>query len=417
MQSSGHAAWVVLPFAGLLLSIALLPGLAPRVWHRRMGWVAAAWTLALIPPLGVSAWAQDAAHAVLTSYLPFVAVLGGLYVAAGGILLRGGPGGRPWGNTVMLGLGAVLALVMGTAGAALVILQPLLRANGHRRQRFHLVLFLILLVGNTAGALTPIGNPPLLVGLLRGVPFLWPARNLIAIWLLAAGLLLAAFFAIDWYLARSEPPAPPMQRFSLRGWGNVVLILIMAASVTIPASPVLFAVVAGALSLWITPRAVRRANDFSWHPMIEVAVLFAGIFITLEPVSELLRLGLAGPFAPGLRLTLDQAGEMRPMIAFWLAGVLSAFLDNTPSYLVFFDLAGIRPEAMTVAQAAALRAISTGAVMFGGLTYIGNASNLVVRAVASHRGVRMPGFLPFMLFASVVMLPVLAVVSGVFFRG
>jgi Na+/H+ antiporter NhaD/arsenite permease-like protein len=345
-----------------------------------------------------------------------VAVLGGLYVAAGGILLRGGPGGRPWGNTVMLGLGAVLALVMGTAGAALVILQPLLRANAHRRQRFHLVLFLILLVGNTAGTLTPIGNPPLLAGLLRGVPFLWPARNLIAVWLLAVGLLLAAFFAIDWWLARTEPPAPPLQKFSLRGWSNVVLVLIMAASVIIAASPVLFAVVAGGLSLWITPSAIRRANDFSWHPMVEVAVLFAGIFITLEPVSELLREGLAGPFAPGLRLTLNAAGEMRPVIAFWLAGVLSAFLDNAPAYLVFFDLAGIRPQAMTLAQAAALQAISSGAVMFGGLTYIGNASNLVVRAVASRRGIRMPGFVPFMLWAALVMLPVLATVSAVFFR-
>jgi Na+/H+ antiporter NhaD/arsenite permease-like protein len=316
----------------------------------------------------------------------------------------------------MLGLGAVLALVMGTAGAALVILQPLLRANAHRRRRFHLVLFLILLVGNTAGTLTPIGNPPLLAGLLRGVPFLWPARNLIAVWLLAVGLLLAAFFAVDCWLARTEPAAPAMRPLSLRGWGNVVLILIMGASVTIAASPVLFAVVAGAFSLWITPPSIRRANDFSWHPMVEVAVLFAGIFITLEPVSVLLRLGLAGPFAPALSLTLNATGEMRPVIAFWLAGVLSAFLDNAPSYLVFFDLAGIRPEAMTVAQAAALQAISAGAVMFGGLTYIGNASNLVVRAVASRRGVRMPGFLPFMLWAAAVMLPVLGVVSLVFFR-
>jgi Na+/H+ antiporter NhaD/arsenite permease-like protein len=416
MQSSGRAVWDVLPFAGLLLSIALIPGLAPRFWLRRMGWVAAGWSLALVPVLGLSVWVHDAAHALIGSYLPFVAVLGGLYVAAGGILLRGGPGGRPWGNTVMLALGVVLALVMGTAGAALVIIQPLLQANAHRRRRFHLVLFLILLVGNTAGALTPIGNPPLLVGLLRGVPFLWPARNLIGVWLLAVGLLLAAFFAIDCWLARTEPPAPPMQRFSLRGWGNVVLVLVMAVSVTVRASPVLFAVAAGVFSLWITPRAVRRANDFSWHPMTEVAVLFVGIFITLEPVSELLRQGMNGPFAQGLRLTVNGAGEVRPVVCFWLAGVLSAFLDNAPSYLVFFDLAGIRPEAMTAAQAAALRAISAGAVMFGGLTYIGNASNLVLRTVASHRGVRMPGFVPFMLWAAAVMLPVLAAVSGAFFR-
>ena len=415
MQSSGHTAWVVLPFAGLLLSIALLPGIAPQFWLRHMGRVAAGWSLALIPVLGFSSWAHDAAHAMVTSYLPFVSVLGGLYVTAGGILLRGGPAGRPWGNTVMLGLGLVLALVMGTSGAAMVIIHPLLRANAHRQRRFHLVLFLILLVGNTAGLLTPIGNPPLLAGFLRGVPFLWPARNLFGIWLATAGLLLAAFFVTDWWLARKEPPPPPAGPFSVRGWGNVMLVPVLAASVTIPMAPVPLAIVAGILSWWITPRAVRRANDFSWHPMTEVAVLFVGIFITLEPVSDLLRLGMDGPFAHALRLTLDGAGEVRPVVCFWLAGVLSAFLDNAPSYLVFFDLVGIRPETMTAAQALVLRGISAGAVMFGGLTYIGNAPNLMLRDVASHLGVRMPGFVPFMLFAAMVMLPVLLVISAAFF--
>jgi Na+/H+ antiporter NhaD/arsenite permease-like protein len=416
MQSSAQSAWVVLPFLGLLLSIALIPGFAPRFWLRRMGVVAAAWSLTLIPILGFPTWAHDTSHAIVASYLPFVAVLGGLYAASGGILLRGGPGGRPWGNTAMLAMGAVLALAMGTAGAAMVIIQPLLRANAHRRRRFHLVLFLILLVGNTAGVLTPIGNPPLLAGLLRGVPFLWPARNLGGIWLLAVGLLLAVFWLTDWWLARTEPPPPPVQRLTLRGWGNIGLALVVAVSVTIPAAPVvLIGASAGAVSLSITSRAVRQANDFSWHPMTEVAVLFIGIFITLEPVSALLRLGLDGPFAQGLRLTLDGAGEMRPVVGFWLAGMLSAFLDNAPSYLVFFDLAGIRPEAMTAGQAAALRAISAGAVMFGGLTYIGNAPNLMLRTVASHRGVRMPTFVPFMLVAAVVMLPVLLIVSEVFF--
>jgi Na+/H+ antiporter NhaD/arsenite permease-like protein len=415
MQSSGHTAWVILPFAGLLLSIAMLPGFAPRFWLRHMGRVAAGWSLALIPFLGFSSWAHEAAHAMVASYLPFVSVLGGLYVIAGGILLRGGPAGRPWGNTVMLGLGLVLALVMGTTGAAMVIIHPLLRANAHRKRRFHLVLFLILLVGNTAGLLTPIGNPPLLAGFLRGVPFLWPARDLAAIWFAAAGMLLVAFFLTDWWLARKEPPPPPVGPFSVRGWGNVVLVSVLAGSVTIPMTTVPFAVAAGGLSWWITPRAVRRANDFSWHPMTEVAVLFVGIFITLEPVSDLLRLGMDGPFAQELRLTLDPAGEVRPAVCFWLAGVLSAFLDNTPSYLVFFDLMGIRPETMTVAQTLVLRAISAGAVMFGGLTYIGNAPNLMLRGVASHLGVRMPGFVPFMLFAGAVMLPVLVVISAAFF--
>ena len=417
MQSSARTLWVVLPFLGLLLSIALIPGIAPRFWLRRMGWVAAGWSLSLIPILGFSAWTHDAVKAVIEVYLPFVTVIGGLYITAGGILLRGGPGGRPWGNTFLLALGTLLALVMGTAGASLLIIHPLMHANAHRRRKFHLVLFLILLVANTAGAITPLGNPPLLAGMLRGVPLLWPARNVFWIWLLAVGMLLAVFFALDWWLSRAEPPPPPIARFTVRGWANVALALALGASVTLPGSPVLTAVAVGALSWWITPRAVRQANDFSWHPMLEVAILFAGIFITLEPVSILLRQGMDGPFAALLRQTVDGAGETGPLTLFWMTGLLSAFLDNAPAYLVFFDLAGIRPEAMTPGQTGALRAISAGAVMFGGLTYIGNAPNLMLRGVASHRGVRMPGFVPFMLRAALVMLPVLAMVSAVFFRG
>jgi Na+/H+ antiporter NhaD/arsenite permease-like protein len=418
MQSSAFTdAWVVLPFAGLLLSIALIPGIAPRFWTRRMGVIAAGWSLALIPFLGISSWAHDASRALIASYLPFVSVLGGLYVTAAGILVRGGPGGRPWGNAAMLALGTVLAIVMGTAGAAMVIIHPLLRANAHRHRRFHLVLFLILLVGNTAGVLTPIGNPPLLAGLLRGVPFLWPARNLLGVWMLSVGLLLAVFFALDTWLARTEALAPKTERITVRGWSNVGLVLLVGVSVMIPGWTVPIALLSALLSWWITPPAVHRANDFSWHPMSEVAILFAGIFITLEPVSDLLRQGLDGPFAPALRVMQDGAGQVRPVVCFWLAGTLSAFLDNAPAYLVFFDLAGIRPDAMTVGQVAALRAISAGAVMFGGLTYIGNAPNLMLRAVASHRGVRMPAFVPFMLAAVLVMLPVLTVVSLICFSG
>jgi Na+/H+ antiporter NhaD/arsenite permease-like protein len=315
----------------------------------------------------------------------------------------------------MLGLGSVLALVMGTAGAAMLIIQPLLRTNAHRRRRFHLVLFLILLVGNVAGMLSPIGNPPLLAGLLRGVPLLWPARNMAGIWLLAVGILLATFFLIDLWFSRSEARAGPIERFSVRGWINVPLILVLAVSMTNSITPVPTAVLAGLLSWRMTPRAVRRANDFSWHPMTEVAILFIGIFVTLEPVSELLRQGIDGPFAPALLLTRDAAGNTRPAACFWLAGLLSAFLDNAPAYMVFFDLAGIRPDAMTAGQSLALKAISAGAVMFGGLTYIGNASNLMLRNVAARRGVRMPGFVPFMLLASLALLPMLAVISVAFF--
>lgn len=405
------------PFIGLLLSIALIPGIAPRWWGRWMGWVAAGWTLLLIPILGPLHWAHVATEATIDTYLPFVAVMGSLYVISGGILLRGGPGGRPLGNAALLASGALLALVMGTAGAAMVIAQPLLHANAHRKKRFHLVLFLILLVANAAGLLTPLGNPPLLAGMTRGIPFAWPAQNLFQIWLLTTGLLLAIFFATDLILARREPAPPPRAKLSVRGWGNVALVLVPGLSVmpplaSRPLAVVAFSLAAGAISWWTTPPAIRRANDFSWHPMTEVALLFVGIFITLAPVSALLRAGLDGPFAFALRATADAHGDIQPALVYWMAGILSAFLDNAPAYLVFFDLAAIHPAAI---DAPLLRAISAGAVLFGGLTYIGNAPNLMLRAVASHRGVRMPGFGVYSLWSCLVMLPVLALVSITFF--
>ncbi len=417
-----------LPFLGLLLSIALLPGLAPRFWLRHMGWVSLGWSVALLLPEMVlagpgAAWAT-AWHALLIDYLPFVTLLGALYIAAGGVLLRGGPRGTPFGNTATLAFGLALGLVMGPTGGAMVLIQPLLAANAHRRRKTHLVLFLIVLVANVSGALTPLGNPPLFVGLLRGVPLGWPLHHLLGPYLVLSLGLLAVFYALDRYLARDEPPAPPTGPPRVRGWGNAVLIAVLGLSVVeqglpLPSVGVLgqtiglgrlagigVACAAGGLSLLITPRAVRQANDFSWHPMAEVAVLFAGIFVTLEPVSGLLRAGADGAMMQGAP----------PSVYFWLTGLLSAFLDNAPTYLVFFDLAGIRPDRLNEAMNQTLTAISAGAVFFGGLTYIGNAPNLMLRAIAAHRGVRMPGFIGFMLRSAALLLPLFALLSVVFFR-
>lgn len=425
------------PFAGLLLSIALLPALAPRFWVRRMGWVALGWSLLLLLPVvttaGPAAAWHLAWHAILIDYLPFVALLGALYTASGGVLLRGGPAGTPAGNTAMLALGMLLGLVMGTTGAAMVMIHPLLRANAHRRRKVHLVLFLIVLVANASGMLTPLGNPPLFVGYLRGVPFLWPARALLWPYLTVAATLLAAFWLLDRRLAAVDPPAPPPAPLRIRGWPNLLLVAVLGLAVlqqglALPeitlfgqavssgrlAGIAVAAAVAG-LSLLLTPRAVRQANDFSWHPMAEVAVLFAGIFVTLAPVSQMLQAGADGPMAGLLRLAQDGGGQPNPLAYFWLAGLLSAFLDNAPTYLVFFDLAGIRPDHMTAASAATLAAISAGSVLFGGLTYIGNAPNLMLRAIAAHRGVRMPGFLGYLALAAGLLLPVLALLSLLFF--
>lgn len=442
MQSTQPSSVLLLaeaaPFVGLLLSIALLPALAPRFWVRRMGWVALGWAVALLAPVAATegvdlAW-QLAWHALLIDYLPFVALLGALYTASGGVLLRGGPGGTPAGNTAMLAFGMLLGLFMGTTGAAMVLIHPLLRANAHRRRKVHLVLFLVILVANASGMLTPLGNPPLFVGYLRGVPFLWPARALLAPYLLVVAMLLAAFWVVDRRLAASEPAAPSAAPLRLRGWGNLALVLLLGISVlqqglALPSvnllgqrvgtgrlAGVAVAIAVALLSLLITPRAVRQANDFSWHPMSEVAILFAGIFVTLEPVSRMLQQGTEGPLAGLLRLTQDGSGHANPLALFWLSGLLSAFLDNAPTYLVFFDLAGIRPDRLEGSQALNLAAISAGAVLFGGLTYIGNAPNLMLRAIAAHRGVRMPGFLGYLGMAAIVLLPVFALLGLVFFR-
>ena len=427
------------PFLGVLLSIAVLPAVAARLWHRRMAWVMGLWTAALLLPWAAAFGAADAArlawHAILVEYLPFVTLLLALYAAGGGVLVRGGPAGTPGGNTLMLAVGMALGIVMGQAGAAMVLVNPLLHANAHRRRKVHLPLFLIVLVANASGALTPLGNPPLYIGFLHGVPFLWPARHLIAPLAVLTGLLLLAFYLIDRYLAAGEPPAPAPARLHVRGWGNAALILLTGAVVLAQnavrtrdivilgeAVPLMrlvailaFAAIT-ALSAAVTPKAIRQGNDFTWAPMTEVALLFLAIFVTIAPVLHMLQAGLSGPLAPVLRLTLTPDGAPRPAAFFWLAGILSAFLDNAPTYLVFFEIAQINPAAMSAAQDSTLAALSAGAVFFGGLTYIGNAPNMMVRGVAAHRGVRMPGFLGFLVLSAALLLPTFAVLTALFFH-
>lgn len=438
MQPSAPALAWGLPFAGLLASMALLPIVAPRFWHRRMGTVTFIWSAALLVAQaaigGIGVAAAAAWDAILVEYLPFVTLLLALYAAGGGVLLRGGPTGSAFGNTTILVAGMVLGALMGTTAASMVLIHPLLHANAHRRRKLHLVLFLIVLVANAAGALSPLGNPPLYVGLLLGVPFLWPARHLIAPLLMVTLPLLAAFYLIDRRLAVNEPPRPEPDRFQIRGWWNLVLIAVVAVVVVLQSivqpgqivvlgqaiggeqlAGILIFIAVTLISVGITARSIRQANDFTWHPIAEVAMLFAGIFVTIAPVVEMLHAGPDGPLAPLLRLTSDGDGNPQPLAYFWLTGMLSAFLDNAPTYLVFFQLSNIHPELLGERDAVVLTAISAGAVFFGGLTYIGAAPNLMLRAIAAHRGVPMPGFFVFMLLASALLLPVLTVVGLVFF--
>lgn len=428
-----------LPFLGILLSIALLPMVAPRLWHRRMGAIAAFWSLALLLPLAMSAGLAEAMaaawHAVLIEYLPFLLLLLALFATGGGILVRGGPSGRPASNTGLLALGMLLAGLMGTTGAAMVLIHPLLRANAYRRRKVHLVVFFTILVANAGGATTPLGDPPLYLGFLHGVPFEWPARHLTPPLLLLSVPLLLIFYVLDHLLSRDDSEPSEVEPLRLRGWLNVVLLLLVVATVvaqglwrpgrvSLLGQPIgverlvgmaIMLAVAMASVAW-TPRAVRQANMFTWAPLAEVAKLFIAIFITIGPVMTILAAGLEGPLGPLLRFTQGADGQDLPYAYFWLSGVLSAFLDNAPTYLVFFELAGGDPTVLTGPLNHVLKAVSAGAVFFGALTYIGNAPNMMVRSIASHRGVHMPGFFAFTAWTTALLLPLFVVLTLVFFR-
>ncbi len=426
------------PFAGMLLSVALFPILAPRFWHRWMGLVAVLWSAALILPMAalgtVAAAYHTAWEALLADYLPFVALLVAMYAVGGGVLLEGGPWGTPRGNTALMALATVLSGLVGPVPVSMVLIHPLLRANAHRRHKVHLVVFFIVLVCNVGGVTTPLGNPPLYIGLLQGVPFLWPAAMLWRVLLVLAVPLLAVFWWFDHRSALADPVPAMRRRLHMRGWENIALLGLVVAVVLGQGAwqpgPVsflgaeigrerllgalLFLAIA-AVSAWRTPRAVRQANMFAWGPMVEVAKLFAGIFVTITPALAMLHAGLDGPLGGVLRLATDAHGQPWPVVYFWLSGILSAFLDNAPTYFLFFQMAGSDPAALTGAHAATLMAMSAGSVCFGALTYIGNAPNMMVRGVAAHRGVRMPGFFGYMLYACALLLPGFALLTLLFF--
>ncbi|MEO8751742.1 MAG: sodium:proton antiporter [Casimicrobiaceae bacterium] len=431
-----------LPFAGLLLSIAIVPLVNARFWHAHFGKVAAAWSVALIVPFaltfGPALTVNRLAHAVFEEYLPFVVILFALYTIAGGICVRGSFVGTPALNTAILAFGAAIASLMGTTGASMLLIRPLLTANEVRAHKVHTIVFFILLVGNVGGALSPLGDPPLFIGFLKGVDFFWELRNLTAPTLLLAGALLAIYYVLDsrHYRKDGRPAAATAAgtRFAVEGSINLLLIAAVIGAVLmsglwhpgiefdvlgahLPLENVLrdVALVALALaSLALTPTAVREHNAFHWGPIAEVAKLFAGIFITIIPVLAMLAAGRDGALGGMANLVVDPAGEPRSVPLYWTTGVLSAFLDNAPTYLVFFNLGGGDAQELMTVHNAGLKAISMGAVYFGALTYIGNAPNFMVKAVAEDRGIAMPSFFGYIVMASMVMLPLLAAIGVLF---
>jgi Na+/H+ antiporter NhaD/arsenite permease-like protein len=433
--------WAI-PFAGVLLSIATGPLLFPRLWHHHYGKIVAVWAALALAPIAVRFGPTEAVgafvHAMLVEYLSFIVVLFALYTVAGGILITGRLRGTPIVNVVTLALGTITASFAGTTGASMIFIRPLLRANAGRRYQTHVVIFFILLVGNVGGALSPLGDPPLFIGFLRGVEFFWPLRNLWVETLFVAVVLLMMFAILDtvlgWRDQRSKRDASAeIGPLRVRGLINVLLLGLIIAVMLFSAlwRPGMgFTVLGtrleaqnlardGALilialaSLWLTPNEHRQSNGFTWEPIREVGLLFAGIFTAILPVLAMLHAGRSGPFAAVLDLVTNPDGSPNHFAYFWLTGLLSAFLDNAPTYLVFFELAGGDAQHLMGPLSGTLAAISLGAVFMGALTYVGNAPNLMVYAIASERGVEMPSFFTYLAIASGILLPIFLVVNTV----
>lgn len=493
---SAPGLFFTLPFAGLLLSIALLPLIAPAFWARRHEPVAGVWILAFVVPgcmaLGTGHVVEGLLHALLIEYLPFLAIVIALYVIAGEIRIAGRLAGTPTGNTLLLACGAVLASFMGTTGASMLLIRPLLRANAQRQARAHQVVFLIFLVANVGGALTPLGDPPLFLGFLRGVRFLWTMEQLWPATAFLAVMLLGIFWSVDhWFWKREGRPLSATGEGSLRLEGGGHLLLLSAAVGVVLASGLLkdhalfrdaelldahagrvaaaveavqvsesglragghlddllraraelsaaravaedaaergfvisgvkvtflqlsrdlLLLLLALASLRMTPPHLRRRSGFSWGPVREVAVLFAAIFVTMAPVIAMLRAGVEGPLAPLVRAVVHADGSPVPLSYYFATGALSSFLDNAPTYLIFFNTAGGEASAL-MRDVEALAAISAGAVFFGAMTYIGNAPNFMVRSIAEEEKVAMPSFFGYMFRWSIPLLLPLLVLAG-----
>lgn len=447
LDGAALAPWWGLPFAGVLLSIAFMPLFAARIWHRHYGKIAAGWALLFLVPFaavhGPGLAVTALAHTLVAEYVPFIALLVALFTAAGGIYIRGNLRGSPGTNVAIMAIGSVLASVMGTTGASMLLIRPLLRANDNRRHVAHVVVFFIFTVSNVGGSLTPLGDPPLFLGFLKGVSFDWTLRQLYPQTLFVLCALLAIFYLVDrWFHAREGvmPDDPTPDTRTLRGFGiegainfvplaAVVGLVLMSGlwkpgiTYNVLGTPVelqslvrdVALVGVTLVSLAITPRGVRARNEFSWAPMQEVAKLFIGIFVTMVPVLAMLRAGEAGAFGAVARAVTGADGQPLPWAYFWLTGALSSFLDNAPTYLVFFNLAGGDPQALMTTLAPVLAAVSAGAVFMGANTYIGNAPNFMVKAIAEDRGVAMPSFFGYMAWSGAVLLPVFAVVTLIWF--
>ena len=430
-------AWGI-PFALILLSIALGPLFFAHTWHHHFGKITLGWTLLfLIPFTLVYGFGQSVhlvAHAMIGEYIPFILLLLALYTISGGILVWGNLHGSPKLNTALLAIGTLLASVMGTTGAAMLMIRPLLKANDNRRHNVHVVVFFIFLVANIGGGLTPLG-----------VDFGWTVQHMFPPVLISAVVLLTVFYLLDSHyfkqageiLPRDPSPDSPPEKIKLMGKRNFLLLGGVVGAVLLsglwkpnhPGLTVLGAhyelqnlvrdiilIALAAVSWFTTPKPVRAGNEFNFDPIAEVAKLFAGIFITISPVLAMLQAGEKGAFSGIIALVHDAAGKPINIMYFWMSGMLSAFLDNAPTYLVFFNMAGGDPHTLMRGELFhTLLAVSMGSVFMGALSYIGNAPNFMVKSIAEQRKVKMPSFFGYMAWSFGILIPLFILHTLIFF--
>ena len=434
----------VLPFVGILLSIAIFPLVAEHFWHHNFGKISLFWALLLIIPFTISQGIQitlyELLHVGLLEYVPFLILLLSLYTISGGVQLKGSLVGTPALNTLIILIGTSLASWMGTTGAAMLLIRPLIRANQHRKNKVHIIVFFIFLVANIGGSLTPLGDPPLFLGFLKGVDFFWTTSAMFLPMLFMVVSLLIIFFAVDTYFYKNEPPFETtdskQEKLSLDGSFNLLLLAGVVGGVLLSGfwKPNVYVniyyvhveiqnIVRDALLLtltylsWtLTPKSIRDANEYTWFPIEEVGKLFAGIFVTIIPAIAILKAGTNGALASVVSSVSDSSGEPINYMYFWLTGILSSFLDNAPTYLVFFNTAGGDPSVLMGDMFQTLLAISAGAVFMGANSYIGNAPNFMVKAIAESSNIKMPSFFGYIIkWSFPILVPLFIVVTWIFF--
>ena len=439
--------WII-PFLGILLSIAIFPLISSSYWHHNYGKISAFWgilfLLAFTLNFGIDISVFYLLEVYLREFLPFIVILLALFTVSGGVLISGTMKGTPLVNTIILLIGTVLASWMGTTGASMLLIRPLIKSNWDRENKVHIFVFFIFLVSNIGGALTPLGDPPLFLGFLKGIDFFWTTSRLLLPMIMIATPLLIIFYIIDTYFYHRENIKFNVDKIKIKISGklNLILILFIVISVVISgiwkadsSNPENWIITYGGecimtygvflqvsllllitlISLKITPKNIREENGFTWEPVKEVFKLFATIFITMIPAIAMLKSGSNGPLKGVISLLSDESGNTINMMYFWVTGILSAFLDNAPTYLVFFNTAGGNPTYLMNDGMMTLVAISAGAVFMGAMSYIGNAPNFMVKSIAEENKINMPSFFGYMLWSICILIPILLIFSFMYF--